>query len=443
MVKVRFAPSPTGFLHIGGARTALFNYMYARSQQGSFVLRVEDTDRSRSREEYLNEITDSLHWLGLDWDEFYKQSDRFDLYREHAKRLLDSGAAYEDNGAVVLKMPRQEVKFFDLIRGEVVFDTSNFVQRDEAGNNLLDSEGRPVLKDEVLIKADGSPAYSFCCVVDDALTEITHVIRGEDHIPNTPKQILMYQALGFKAPKFAHIPMILNEEGGKMSKRTGAVAVSEYRAKGFLPEALVNYLMLLGWSPGGDQELMTLDSAIKKFSIKKINKSSAAFSMDKLRWINGQYVRQKSDQALADFVAPFLEKGGWIGKDYDRKKLEGIVKLYKTRMADIDEFLERTRYLFEDEFKAGEEVLKSANLSGECFSGLARVLEEAAPFNTAAVEARFREFADQRAMKMSDLVHPVRLILTGSDVGPGLFETMEVLGREKTVKRLKSAAEIS
>ena len=442
MIKVRFAPSPTGFLHIGGARTALFNYMYARAQGGKFVLRIEDTDKERSKQEYLDEILNSMKWLGMEWDETYKQSERFDIYREHAQKLVTSGAAREENGAIIFKMPKQEVKFYDIIRGEVVFDTANFIRRDDEGKNVVDENGEPVLKDEVLIKADGSPAYSFCCVVDDALMEITHVVRGEDHIPNTPKQILMYLALGFNVPKFAHLPMILDEQGGKMSKRTGAVAVTDYREKGFLPEALVNYLMLLGWSPGGDLELMTLKTAIKKFSIKKINKSAAAFSMDKLRWVNAQYIKQKNDSELADFVIPFLQEAKLIDDGYDRKKTEMIVKLYKNRMADIQEFLDRTRYLFEDSIVISDELKEKvfSSVDMECFNTLADDLNALDEFTCHQAEETFRKFVEEKDLKMSDMVHPVRVALTASDIGPSLFETMEVLGKEQTVKRLKAVS---
>lgn len=440
MIKVRFAPSPTGFLHIGGARTALFNYMYARAQGGEFILRIEDTDRERSKQEYLDEILDSMHWLGLEWDEIYKQSERFDCYCDHAQQLLKSGAAYEDNGAIIFKMPKQEVKFFDIIRGEVVFDTANFVRRGDDGNSVMDDDGKAVLKDEVLIKSDGSPAYNFCCVVDDALMEISHVVRGEDHLPNTPKQILMYLALGFKVPKFAHLPMILDEQGGKMSKRTGAVAVTEYREKGFLPESLVNYLMLLGWSPGGDLELMTLSTAVKKFSIKKINKSAAAFSMDKLRWMNGQYIKQKKMDELVEFVAPFLVKRGMLAHDYDAKRLGMIVSLYQNRMADIDEFVERTRYLFVDQIEIDPDLDDKRLIVGsEELDKLADCLNGVDHFVHQDIEMAFRKFVDEEGLKMSDVVHPVRIALTASDVGPGLFEIMEALGKQKTVERIKAS----
>ncbi|MBU4334808.1 MAG: glutamate--tRNA ligase, partial [Candidatus Omnitrophica bacterium] len=278
MIKVRFAPSPTGYLHIGSARTALFNWMYAKSQKGKFVLRIEDTDLQRSSKEFVDEILASMKWLGLEWDELYFQSERFDIYKEYAQKLLKEGKAYESAGAIILKMPKQEVKIYDLIRGEINFDTANFMVRNEDGSTALDEKGEPVLKDEVLIKADGSPSYSFCCVIDDALMEISHVIRGEDHISNTPKQIVMYEALGFNPPKFAHLPLIMGEDGGRLSKRTGAVAVSDYKANGFIAEALINYLLLLGWSPGNDQEKISITNAIKMFSIKKVNKAAAVFS---------------------------------------------------------------------------------------------------------------------------------------------------------------------
>jgi glutamyl-tRNA synthetase len=433
MIKVRFAPSPTGFLHIGGARTALFNWMYARSQNGIFVLRIEDTDRERSKEEYLQEILKSMEWLGLNWDEFCRQKDRFPIYLEHAKKLLVEGKAYQEGEAIILKMsahpPKADgeaqkvVKFFDLIRGEIEFDTK-------------------FLKDEVLMKSDGSPTYSFACVVDDALMGISHVIRGEDHISNTPKQLMIYQALGFKPPKFAHLPLIMDAQGGRMSKRTGAVAVSEYKAMGFLPEAVVNYLMLLGWSPGQNQEKIRLDAAVKKFSIKKVNKAAAAFSIDKLKWLNAQYIKEMPTESLADVLVPFLKEKGWIADNFDRKKLEEIVKLYKNRMATLTEFLERTEYLFTEEAPADPQA-KDQRISPQQqknFELLSERLSQVKEFDVKATEEAFRRLVAEKGIASEELVHPVRVILTGTDVGPGLFETMAVLGKEKTVRRLREAA---
>jgi len=441
MAKVRFAPSPTGYLHIGGARTALFNWMYAKAVGGTFVLRIEDTDRQRSKKEFETEILDSMTWLGLDWDEIYYQSQRFDLYQEYAQKLLDEGKAYKDGKAVLLKMLPQEVKIYDLIRGEITFDTSNFVVCNEDGTIASGKDGQPLLKDEVLIKADGSPAYSFCCVVDDALMGITCVIRGEDHISNTPKQIMIYQALGFKVPKFAHLPLILGEDGGRLSKRTGAVAVSDYRKQGFVPEAMVNYLMLLGWAPGNDQEMIQLSSAIKKFSIKKINKAAAAFSMDKLKWLNNQYIKQMDAGQVMDMLIPFLEEEGYIQKNFDRQRLKNGVDLFKGRLHTLLDFLRWADFMFVDKLQIDDDVHRehlSKDRTKE-FGLLSERFSRAEPFDAVTTEKVFRELVAELGIKAADLVHPVRVALTGHSVGPGLFETIALLGKEKTIKRLAEA----
>lgn len=420
MARVRFAPSPTGFLHIGGARTALFNWMYAKAQGGTFVLRIEDTDKVRSKEEYLTEILDSMQWLGLKWDEYYKQSDRFDLYRQYAQKLLDEGKAYKDGEAVLLTMPQKQIKIYDLIRGEIVVDTKE-------------------IKDQVLMKSDGSPTYSFACVIDDALMEISCVIRGEDHISNTPKQIVIYEALGFKPPKFAHLPLILDDERARMSKRAGAVAVTDYRRQGFLPEAVVNYLMLLGWSPGNNQEKIGLAAAIKNFSIKKINKAGAVFSLDKLKWLNSQYIKEMPASQLTQLLIPFL-KEKYPEKDLpDGKALENIVQLFKGRMSTLVDFLDWTDFLFEEEVKFEEES-KQKHLSTDRskeFALLSEALSHVGDFNTKSAEEAFRSVVEKLGIAAGDLVHPVRVALTGRSVGPGLFETMAVLGKEKTVARLR------
>jgi len=441
MVKVRFAPSPTGYLHIGGARTALFNWMYARAVGGQFVLRIEDTDQERSKKEYEEEILASMKWLGLDWDELVYQSQRFDIYKEHAQKLLDEGKAYKEGEAILLKMIPQEVKIYDLIRGEITFDTANFIVRSEEGKPVLNDDGSTRLKDEVLIKTDGSPAYSFCCAIDDSLMGITCVIRGEDHISNTPKQIIIYEALGYKVPKYAHLPLILDESGGRLSKRTGAVAVSDYRKQGFLPEALVNYLMLLGWAPGNNQELIQLSSAIKKFSIKKVNKAAAAFSMDKLKWLNNQYIKQMDSDQFIEIITPFLEKKGYIKENFDRQKLRNSVDLFKGRLSTLLDFLDWTEFVFVDNYYKDEEA-QQKHLSDDRakeFSLLSERFNRVEPFDVAGTEKVFRELVDELGVKASDLVHPVRVALTGRAVGPGLFETIALLGKEKTVKRLLEA----
>ena len=441
MAKVRFAPSPTGYLHIGGARTALFNWMYAKSVGGTFVLRIEDTDRQRSKKEFEEEILDSMKWLGLDWDEIYYQSQRFDLYREYAQRLLDEGKAYKEGEAILLKMLPQEIKVYDLIRGEIAFDTANFIVCNDDGKPVLNEDGKTFLKDEVLIKDDGSPAYNFCCVVDDALMDITHVIRGEDHISNTPRQIVIYQALGLRPPKFAHLSLIMDEGGGRLSKRTGAVAVSDYRKKGFLPEAVVNCLMLLGWSPGGNQEMMSLSSAVKKFSIKKVNKAAAAFSIDKLKWLNNQYIKQSDTERLVDLMIPFLKERKYIQEDFDRQRIKNGVDLFKGRMDTFLDFLERADFVFIDEIQIDQEAFAkhlSRNREKE-FRLLSERFIQAEPFDIATTEKVFRDLVAELGIKASDLVHPIRVAITGRDVGPGLFETIVLLGKEKTVERLAKA----
>lgn len=422
-IRVRFAPSPTGFLHIGGARTALFNWMYARAQGGTFILRIEDTDSERSKEEYLDEILRSMNWLGLNWDEFYKQSERFDIYRKYAQQLLDEGKAYQDGQAVILKMLPQQVKIFDVIRGEIQFDTET-------------------IKDQVLMKSNGTPTYSFACVIDDALMEVSHVIRGEDHISNTPKQMMIYQSLGLKMPKFAHLPLIMDEEGGRMSKRAGAVAVSDYQRQGFLPQGIVNYLMLLGWSPGNNQEKVALEAAVKKFSIKKVNKAGAAFSMDKLTWLNTQYIKELPIGKLIDLLLPFLKEKGY-GDQFDRVWLEHTVKLYQPRMSTLLDFMDWADYLFEDKVKISDED-RAKHLGGdkkEEFKFLADSLENLSNFDHHSTEQAFRAVVAKLNINAGDLVHPVRVALTGKTIGPGLFETMTVLGKEKTVERLKKAFE--
>ncbi len=422
MVKVRFAPSPTGNLHIGGARTALFNWMYAKAQGGQFVLRIEDTDLERSKPEYEAEILNSMTWLGLTWDEFYKQSDRFAVYKEHAEKLVAEGKAYRDGTAVLLKVEKgRSIKFEDLIRELITFNTDE-------------------IKDQVLLKSDGSPAYSFSCVVDDALMGITHVIRGEDHISNTPKQILIYEAMGFKVPKFGHLPLIMGADGARLSKRFGAVAVSDYRGEGFLPDGLVNYLMLLGWSPG-NQEIVDLKSACTKFSIKKVNKTAAQFDMEKLKWTNAQYIKKSETAALTDLIIPLLQEEGMIAEGYDRKRIETAVHLFKARMSTLRDFLERAGFLFVKDLPwtdALKAELRVKDLSRE-FDMLAERLMKVEVFDIASTEKVFRDLVAELGIPSGELVHPVRLAISASSVGPGLFETMAVLGREWTVERLRAA----
>jgi len=314
MIRVRFAPSPTGNLHIGSARTALFNWLYARTQSGKLILRIEDTDKKRSSDTYLQEILTSLEWLGLKWDEGpYFQSKRQDVYLSYADRLIKQGMAYKDGDAVIFKVPHEKIKIYDLVHGEIEVDNS-------------------LIGELVLIKSDKTPAYNFACVIDDIDMKISHIIRGDDHISNTNKQIALYDALGVKPPKFAHIPLILAPDKSRLSKRFGAVAISEYKEKGYLPKAMVNYLALLGWAPGDNREFMETSEIVKKFSLKRVNKRGAEFDEDKLRWLNGEHIRKMDLDNFVETVTHFV-KG-----EYDATWLRKIARLYHPRVKTLVEF---------------------------------------------------------------------------------------------------------
>jgi len=414
MVRVRFAPSPTGYLHIGGARTALFNWLFAKKNQGRFILRIEDTDKKRSKKKYLDEILDSLGWLDLDYDEIYFQSQRMEIYREFAEKLLKENKAYQENKAIIFRVPTKRISIEDLNRGVMEFDSS-------------------FIKDQVLIKSDGTPTYNFACVIDDRLLEISHVIRGDDHISNTPKQILLYEAFGFKIPEFCHIPLILAKEGGRLSKRKGAVALSDYRKKGYLAEAVVNYLLLLGWSPGEDREIITLDEAIKNFLLERVNKTPAIFDLDKLNWINSQYIKTADDERLTDLILSLLKY------KTDREYLRSVVKLFKIRITTLKDFVLWSDYFFKKRVKIEAEAKErylSEDLSYE-FNRLIERFEGLSFFDPETVETAFRGLTEELGIESRQLIHPVRAALTGRTIGPGLFEIISVLGKERVIERLR------
>lgn len=425
MIRVRFAPSPTGYLHIGGSRTALFNWLYVRAKKGRFILRIEDTDALRSQKEYLDEILDSLKWLGFNWDELYYQSRRFDIYREFAGKLLKQGRAYtqktEGKGeAIIFKVAPQKIKINDLIRGEIEFDTT-------------------VIKDQVLIKSDGTPTYNFACVVDDATMEISHVIRGDDHISNTPKQVLFYNALGFKLPEFAHLPLILSKEGGRLSKRKGATAISDYRKMGYLSTAMVNYLLLLGWSPGENREVIDINEAIKVFDIKDINKTAAILDLDKLDWMNNQYLKKEDPQKLADELIPRLAERCYIDKEsFDRDYVVSLVRLFQGRLTVLNDFVDWADFFFAKEVSVdpqAKEKFLSRDFSREFRMFIGR-LEALGDFNTVTIEFAFRDMVKELGIEAKVLIHPVRVALTGKTIGPGLFEVIYYLGKQRVKERL-------
>lgn len=426
MIRVRFAPSPTGYLHIGGGRTALFNWLYARAKRGKFILRIEDTDKARSKKEYLDEILESMEWLGFSWDEIYYQSQRFSLYSEYADKLLADGKAYKEitegkGEAIIFKVTPQKIKINDLIRGEIEFDSA-------------------VIKDQVLIKSDGTPTYNFACVVDDALMKITHVIRGDDHISNTPKQILLYQALDFPLPEFAHLPLILGTQGGRLSKRTGATAISDYRKSGYLSAALVNYLLLLSWSPGDNREIIKIKEAVKLFDVKDVNKTAATFDFKKLDWINNQYIKEEDTGKITEQLIPLLISKKYIpDENFDREYIFSIVKLFQPRLSKLSDFPDWADFFFLDDIvfdPAAKEKYLNRDLSQEfkLFSDRLEMLEE---FDHTAIESCFREMVKELNIEAKVLIHPIRVALTGKTIGPGLFEVIAYLGKKRAIERLK------
>ena len=434
MVKVRFAPSPTGFLHIGSARTALFNWVFARNQKGKFVLRVEDTDIERSKKEFLDEILDSLKWLGLDWDEIVYQSKRFDIYREYAQTLLREGKAYEEKTkaedgkervAIIYKVTPQKIKINDLVRGVIEFDAET-------------------IKDQVLIKSDRTPTYNFACIVDDALLGITHVIRGEDHISNTPKQILLYEALSFKIPEFAHIPLILGTDRSRMSKRHGATSIADYRKDGYLKQALVNYISLLGWSPGENREIMPIDEIVKSFSIERVGKTGAIFDVEKLNWMNGEYIMSSQIKKLLPLIKSQLDAEGFDTAKISEDYLIKAIGLYQIRIKTLKDFILLTDYLFTEDFsweEKGKKKYLEDNENKENIMIFADRLEKLEDFSHQKIEEVCRNIIDERELKASGIIHPARVAISGKTKGAGLFETMELLGKEKTIARIKKAAE--
>jgi len=425
MVRVRFAPSPTGFLHIGSARTALFNWLYARHTGGKFLLRVEDTDLKRSETKFLDEILEDLKWLGLDWDEEpIFQSKRFDVYRAKAEELVARGKAYKDGDAVLFKVePGRTIAYDDLIHGRIAVETET-------------------IKDQVMIKSDGSPTYNFSCVVDDAHLGITHILRGDDHISNTPKQIIFYEAFGLEPPRFGHMPLILGTDGAKLSKRHGGVSVEEYKREGFLPEALANYLILLGWMPKDGREVMPPGKAVRLFEISEMNDVQAKFDIQKLRWLNAEYIMKSDNARLLPLIKVQMQAAGLEIARIPDGYMSKVLDLYKVRLKTLSDFPTMTQSFFREDFAFEDEGKKHLEKpeSREYLTVLADRLAGQVDFTHAAIEAVFREFAEERGVKAGPIIHPARMAVSGLTKGAGLFEMMEVLGRERVVDRMRRAA---
>ncbi len=459
-VRVRFAPSPTGFLHIGGVRTALYNWLFARHEQGKFILRIEDTDQSRSTDEAIQAILDGMRWVGLDWDEGpFRQTERMDQYRHHAHSLLEQRKAYwcicpaeeleaRRKEALAKGLPQKydgrcrergisnpagdaALRFLtpqegqtvieDLIKGRVVFDNS-------------------VLDDLVILRSNGYPTYNFSVVVDDALMGITHVIRGDDHLTNTPRQIPIFQALGFPVPAFGHLPMILGADKARLSKRHGATSILAYRDMGYLPNAMINYLVRLGWS-FGDQEIFSTPELIEKFSFEHVQKSSAVFNPDKLLWLNAHYIKTDEPKRIGEVLLPYLDQAG-LGPAA-RSKPEGwlaqAVLAVRERTKTLVEMVEWVKpYVVEEvEFEAGAAGKYLTPTMVPPLEALAECLQNLPAFSREAIEGAFHGVLESHGLKMGQLAQPVRVALTGRAASPGIFEVMDLLGRDRTVARLQ------
>ena len=435
-VRVRFAPSPTGALHIGGAHTALFNWLWARHRGGKFILRIEDTDRARSTAEYEQTIMDGLKWLGLDWDEGpdvggpfgpYRQSERLDRYTRCADELIEKGLAYRDGDAVLFRVPADEkIVLEDRIYGTITIDS------DKASVN---QDG--TIKDIVIIKSDGMPTYNYAVVVDDHDMNITCVIRGEDHIINTPKQILLYRALGWDLPQFAHLPMILGKDKKKLSKRHGATSVFEYSDLGYLPDAVFNFLALLGWAPGGDVEIFDRLQATQLFELTRVTKKPAVFDMDKLNFVNQEHLKTMDPVLRREIVEPFWRELGLCTDAHTPKYLENALTLMGGRGKTTKELAEFSDYLLDfapvsARYDAGEVAPERLPVLQKFFTAFAELPE----WRSGEMEQFARTWCEENGVALKEVAMPLRWALTGRKVSPGVFEVADFLGREECRKRL-------
>ncbi|MBF0568345.1 MAG: glutamate--tRNA ligase [Nitrospirae bacterium] len=455
-IRVRFAPSPTGYLHIGGARTALFNYLFARRHNGKFILRIEDTDRSRSTDEYIEAIIDGMKWLNLDYDEGpFRQTDRTELYRQYVNLLLEEGRAYYcycsaeeleskrklataagkppryDGTCRDLKNPEAEIKpvvrfkmpqygstmVDDLIKGKIVYENS-------------------VFDDIIIMRSDDTPTYNFVVVVDDIEMGITHIIRGDDHLNNTPKQMHIYEAFGHTPPKFAHLPMILGSDKARLSKRHGATSVQAYREMGYLPDALLNYLVRLGWSHS-DQEIFSKAELIEKFSLEHVGSSAAVFNPEKLLWMNGEYIKAASPEGLIPLLAPFLGSVDLVDKQW----LARAIVTLQERSRTIVELANSMHYYIEEDVvideKAGKKFL--TNETKPYLTALIERLTALEDFTAKQIEAVFMSLLAEFNVQLGKIAQPTRVAITGNTVSPGIFEVIELVGKERTIKRLQKA----
>jgi len=458
-VRTRFAPSPTGYLHIGGARTALFNYLFAKHHKGKFILRIEDTDQERSSEESIRGIVEGLKWLGLDWDEGpYFQSERRAIYHQYLEKLKERDKVYDCyctpeeleerrtkalaegkkpkydgrcrklksplNKASVIRLKTPETgytKINDLIKGEVVFDNVE-------------------LDDLILIRSDGFPTYNFAVVVDDITMGMTHIIRGDDHLNNTPRQFHLYEALGCNPPQFAHVPLILGQDKSRLSKRHGATSVLAYKEMGYLPQAMVNFLIRLGWSYG-DQEIFSPDELIEKFSLKNVGKAAGVFNAEKLLWLNSYYLKHENDEALSHLLIPFLEKRGFVRRE--KKDLVKIVACLKERSKTLEEMAEAAEFFFKPPADYAPDAVRKffTPEMGNIILDMIKYIKGMTSFNKGDIELLFQKMQEKNNIKLVTLAQGVRVALTGKSVSPGIYEVMEILGKEEVIERLTRAGD--
>lgn len=475
--RVRFAPSPTGYLHVGGLRTALYNYLFAKNQNGKFILRIEDTDRNRYVEGAVDNLINVLKWIGLDYDEGpqkggdygpYMQSERLSIYKQFADELIEKNHAYycfctperltelkeeqkskglqpkydkhclslsreEVENSINSGMPYvvrlnvpadQKVAFDDIVRGRVEFDSNG-------------------IDDQVLIKSDGYPTYHMANVVDDHFMKITHVVRGEEWLSSTPKHVLLYDAFGWEKPQFAHLPLLLNPDRSKLSKRQGDVAVEDYRAKGYLKEALLNFVALLGWNAGDDVEFYYLDEMIKKFSLERVNKSGAVFDLAKLNWLNAEHLRKMPDTKLLTLLREELASSKYKDNSYSDEYLLKVITAMKERVSFVKEYIEKSPYFFERPEAYEENAVKKSwkentpELLGRLTDGFRKIENP----KKEDYETVLHQTAEELQVGNAKLIHPVRLAVSGVSAGPGLFDILDILGKEETILRLQNAAE--
>ncbi len=481
-VRVRIAPSPTGYLHLGLARTALFNWLFAKHNNGTFILRVDDTDVKRSTDESLSNIIDSFQWLGIDFDEGYgiggdlgpyAQSERLDVYSEYTRKLLETGAAYhcyctkeeldeereqaieqrnpyiysgkcrnltseerkkhEAEGrkpSVRLKVDDKLITVHDLVKGDVEFRTG-------------------ILGDFIIVRPNGMPMYNYASAIDDITMNISHIIRADEHLANTPKQILIYQALNCPLPEFAHVPLVLGKQGEKLSKRHGATSVEEYRKQGYVPEAMINYLVRLGWSYDDQEEVFSVPELIEKFTLDRVGKSGGIFDQQKLLWLNGEYITKMDIDTRTKAVIPFLREAGLLDEDISEEKhewIKDVVTAVGDRLKTLTQIVDYAGSFFVDKLEYDEKAVQQRlkkDYVPEMLEELKTRLRTAEPFDEANLEEVIRAFAEESGLSASKIIHPLRVALTGKSVGPGIFETVALLGREKAIQRLDEGIELA